>query len=87
MKHSVWFFLIGMLVLSACAPITSPAQPAAHMPNPASVYCSEKGGTLDIRKDARGNEFGICVFADGSECDEWAFLRGECKPGDTIPQP
>ncbi|MBN1139531.1 MAG: DUF333 domain-containing protein, partial [Anaerolineae bacterium] len=28
-----------------------------------------------------GGVAGICVFADGSECEEWAYFRGECKPG------
>jgi hypothetical protein len=26
----------------------------------------------------------MCVFPDGSECDEWAYFRGECKPGDSL---
>ncbi len=79
MKHIVGLILVA-LVLSACAPIT-PAAPAANMPNPASVFCADNDGTVDIRKDAQGGEYGVCVFADGSECDEWAFFRGECKPG------
>jgi len=53
----------------------------ADMPNPASVYCEEQGGTLEIRTDASGGQSGVCIFADGSECDEWAFFRGECVPG------
>ena len=56
----------------------------ASMPNPAAVYCVENGGTLDIRKDAAGNEYGYCLFPDGSECDEWAYYRGECQPGDSL---
>ncbi|MBU1866793.1 MAG: DUF333 domain-containing protein, partial [Actinobacteria bacterium] len=28
-----------------------------------------------------GGTYGVCVFPDGSECDEWAFFRGECEPG------
>ena len=79
MKHIVGLILVA-LVLSACAPIT-PAAPTANMPNPASVFCADNDGTVDIRKDAQGGEYGVCVFADGSECDEWAFFRGECKPG------
>jgi putative hemolysin len=47
--------------------------------NPASVYCIEQGGNLDIRADFNGGEKGICVFNDGSECDEWAFFRKECN--------
>jgi len=51
------------------------------MPNPASVFCEEQGGTVDIRTGADGGQAGICVFPDGSECDEWAYFRDECAPG------
>ncbi|MCW5876313.1 MAG: DUF333 domain-containing protein [Anaerolineales bacterium] len=52
----------------------------AGMPNPASVYCAENSGTVDIRTDSQGGQFGVCVFADGSECEEWAFFRhGACN--------
>ena len=51
------------------------------LPNPASVYCKNNGGTLEIREDEQGNQNGVCIFADGSECDEWAYYRGECNPG------
>jgi putative hemolysin len=54
------------------------------LPNPASAYCEEQGGTLEIRS-GEGGQVGVCVFADGSECDEWAFFRGECAPGDSAP--
>lgn len=50
------------------------------LPNPASIYCMEQGGRLEFRKDKEGNEYGVCIFPDGSECEEWAFYRGECKP-------
>jgi putative hemolysin len=49
--------------------------------NPASVNCAEKGGSLDIRSNT-GGQYGVCVFKDGSECEEWAFFRGQCQPGD-----
>lgn len=53
------------------------------LPNPASVYCEEQGGRLEIRSDESGGQGGFCVFPDGSECEEWAFYRGECTvPGD-----
>ena len=66
------------------APTTAPASgsvPSASMANPASVFCGQQGGKTDIRKDATGGEVGYCVFPDKSECEEWAFQRGECKPG------
>jgi putative hemolysin len=48
--------------------------------NPASVFCEEQGGSVDIRTDANGGQYGVCVFADGSEVDEWAYFRGEAGP-------
>ncbi len=51
----------------------------AGLANPASVYCEEQGGTLEIRDEA-GGQVGYCVFDDGSECEEWAYFRGECAP-------
>jgi putative hemolysin len=47
--------------------------------NPASVYCVEQKGKLEIRKDSVGNEAGWCIFANGEECEEWSFFRGECS--------
>ena len=73
--------VIIMLILLAtvgCAPAAEPAQLA----NPAAVYCAEQGGQVDIRQDAAGGEVGYCQFDDGSECEEWAFFRGECRPGE-----
>ena len=58
-----------------------PARPIG-MANPASVYCAENGGNSEIRTDENGGQYGVCVFSDGSECDEWAFYRGECQPSD-----
>jgi predicted secreted protein/putative hemolysin len=54
----------------------------AGMPNPASVACVQSGGTVDIKKDTSGNEYGMCSFKNGTSCDEWALYRNEgCKPG------
>jgi len=52
----------------------------AGLPNPAAVYCQEQGYEYEIRTAADGSQSGVCIFADGSECDEWAFYRAECGP-------
>ena len=52
------------------------------MPNPASKYCRDRGYQVEMRTDASGTT-GYCVFPDGSECEEWAYYRGECGPADT----
>jgi hypothetical protein len=50
------------------------------MPNPASLFCEQNGNTLEIRTAEDGSQAGVCVFPDGSTCDEWAYFRGECGP-------
>jgi putative hemolysin len=45
-----------------------------QLPNPASVYCIERGGTLDIKESPQG-EVTTCVLADGTRVDEWTFYR------------
>jgi len=52
--------------------------PQVNMPNPASVYCTQQGNKLEIRTASDGSQSGVCVFPDGSTCDEWAYFRGEC---------
>ena len=74
------FVLIGTVLSASCSPKQVSPTPNANMANPASVYCEQNGGTLDLRTDASGSVTGVCVFPDGSECDEWAYFRGECKP-------
>lgn len=62
--------------------------PDADMRNPASVYCEEQGYRVEMRTDEDGGQYGVCVFPDGSECDEWAFYRGECGPSEAgMPNP
>lgn len=83
--------LIALAVLVAsCAPTTplaeSPTAPAPattptpqpNMHNPASVYCEQQGYTSELRAAPDGSQSGVCIFPDGSECEEWAYLRGEC---------
>ncbi len=84
--------LVAALVLVACGtpkPEPTPEAGQGGLPNPASVYCQEQGGQLEIRQDSQGGQYGVCIFEDGSECDEWAFYRGECEPGqmDRAPEP
>ncbi len=72
--------VVVTMVAAACVPAPAPAPAGVGIPNPASVNCIKQGGTLEIRKGEKG-EAGYCKFADGSECEEWALMRGECKPG------
>ena len=44
------------------------------MPNPASGFCIENGGRLEIR-EVTGGQDGYCIFPDGNECNEWQYFR------------
>jgi putative hemolysin len=75
--------MLTMVVLSgSCSSkrtVTTPT-PEANMPNPASAYCEQQGNKLEIVTAADGSQSGVCIFPDGSSCDEWAYFRGECGP-------
>jgi putative hemolysin len=88
------------LVLAGCAPRISQAgqevalpdptsQPGlANLPNPASAHCEQQGHRSEIRTASDGSQSGVCIFTDGSECEEWAYFRGECAPaGQPAPSP
>jgi putative hemolysin len=87
---NIFTFVIVLIALTACTTpqtqaATEPAatdMPQAGMPNPASVYCEQNGNKLEIRTAADGSQNGVCVFPDGSTCDEWAYYRGECGPAE-----
>lgn len=50
------------------------------MANPAAIYCAQLGYEYRI-VDRTDGQHGVCVFPDGSECDEWGFLAGKCGQG------
>ena len=76
MKRAMLIVLAVVLIISGC----SSNDDQSELANPASVYCEQQGGTVDIRSDDAGNQTGYCVFADGTEVEEWAYYRGEAEP-------
>jgi putative hemolysin len=79
--------MIILIILTACTGLqtqqpepTSTVIPPVNMPNPASVYCKQNGYELEIRMAADGSQSGVCIFTDGSTCNEWTYYRRECGP-------
>jgi putative hemolysin len=70
--------------VNAAAPQTNEnanaAAPTAGLANPASVNCIQKGGKLEIRENKLG-QYGVCLFEDNRQCEEWALMRGQCPAG------
>ena len=59
-------FLVPVIVLAALVLFSAFV---FAIPNPAPVYCTEMGYTVE------GDN---CVFPDGESCNEWEFYNGEC---------
>ncbi len=87
--------LILVLLLTSCTgkptpgipiPSATPAKTGAGMANPAAVYCESQGYRIQPVTTADGSQSAICIFPDGSQCDEWAYFRGECGPATPVPQ-
>ncbi len=60
-------------ILAACASGES-APPVVSMPNPASAYCVEQGGSLEIVTTPQG-QIGMCTLPDGTVIEEWELMR------------
>lgn len=86
----IFLFVMILTTLTACTTFqiqksqTAGTELPPSMPNPASVFCEENGNKLEIQTAEDGSQTGICVFPDGSTCDEWAYFRGECSPSEQI---
>jgi len=52
-----------------------------QLANPASQNCVARGGTLQMERQSNGGQYGVCVFTDYRQCEEWAMFRGECPVG------
>lgn len=57
------------------APTTeTPSTDGVGLANPASVYCEEQGGTVEIVDEADG-QVGYCNLPDGTRIEEWEYFN------------
>jgi hypothetical protein len=68
-----FLILAAALSLLALTAVPAPAQ-VVGLPNPASTFCVEAGGTLVINDTATG-QVGNCILPGGLAVDEWALYR------------
>lgn len=92
--RSLTILVLAVILLSACTTgkitPTKTAQTTSQptsLPtpqiygNPASDSCIQQGGTLSMQKRGQLGEYGVCVFEDTWQCEEWALLHGDCPVG------
>lgn len=72
-----------IVMLAGCAPKDgAPVAAPTHsvgMPNPASRYCVEQGGRIELR-EGQGGQSGYCHLPDGRVVEEWALFRAANHP-------
>ncbi len=68
----------AVLGLSACGSDSDPVEPTtpAQIANPASVFCEEQGGMVEIVDEADG-QVGYCNLPDGRRIEEWEYFRSQ----------
>lgn len=67
----------GTIAVAGCGDDESDDEPTddtTQIANPASVYCVEQGGTVEIVTEG-GGEVGYCNLPDGTRVEEWEYFR------------
>lgn len=84
-KEAIIYTLIGIIILSLIGAAVhfvffsdNSANSSIKIANPASKYCIDNGGKLEIRTNGEGSQTGYCIFPDGKECEEWTFFNKSC---------
>jgi putative hemolysin len=67
------------MALAGCSGNASTS--ARGLANPASENCAANGGRVVIETAGDGGQYGVCLFEDNRQCEEWALLRGACPVG------
>ncbi len=93
-RMTVVVLMLVVLAVGACGAEPTPApaastdpsasegqETAGQLANPASENCAAVGGTWKIEERVGGGQFGVCLFEDNMQCEEWALLRGDCPVG------
>jgi hypothetical protein len=72
----LWVLVVLPVALVSCGD-GGEDDDAPGLANPASVFCEEQGGTVEIVTDGVGNQSGVCHLPDGTEVDEWEYFRAQ----------
>ena len=78
-------FVIAIVAVSACGSDGSPSDTTSvELANPASVFCVDQGGTVEIVDESDG-QVGYCILPDGTRVEEWEYFRSENPTASTDP--
>jgi uncharacterized protein len=75
---SVSMVVLALAGSAACGSDAEPSETTSDVgiANPASVFCVEQGGTVEIVDEAAG-QVGYCNLPDGTRIEEWEYFRSQ----------
>lgn len=77
--------VVASAVLAGCGSDADPSETTpVGLANPASVFCVEQGGIVDIVDEPDG-QVGYCELPDGTRVDEWEYFRSQNPTATTDP--
>lgn len=76
--------VLGAVLVVGCGDDEDePTGSTTAIANPASVFCVEQGGTVEIVEEPDG-QVGYCDLPDGTRVEEWEYYRSQ-NPTSTEP--
>ncbi|MFZ2150777.1 MAG: DUF333 domain-containing protein [Candidatus Absconditicoccaceae bacterium] len=92
MKKILWMLFIAIIIVGGglfviktqTNRLTVIPTNISNLANPASVYCEQHSGTLEIITDESHAQLGICHLTGGIDCEERAYMRGVCPSTDNL---
>jgi putative hemolysin len=88
-RYLIALLALPSLVVACGGDEPAPASTSAATPesstvtglaNPASEFCVEQGGTVEI-VEKEGGQVGYCNLPDGSRIEEWEYFRANSPAG------
>lgn len=77
-KIVMLILLLGSVAACSDLPQFEKNQQVVSMANPASEYCVQQGGRVEIRNQAQG-QVGYCHLSQGKVIEEWEFFRQQAR--------
>ena len=81
--------LVAGSLMGACGGDNSPvttnpptSDVGTQVANPASQYCVDQGGTVEIVDETAG-QVGYCNLPDGTSVEEWEYFNASQSPSTT----
>ena len=75
-----------LLAVAACGSDEGPSNTttSAGLANPASEFCIEQGGLVEIVDEPDG-QVGYCNLPDGTRIEEWEYFRSQAPIATSTP--